>query len=234
MQLGLRRAGHERVPARAVHRRERRTRDGCRPSSPGQDSSGRFGGHVAAADDATTGRSASTLPGEAAPRRRPRRPARRRASRARRGSGTPSSISSSVTRTRSRSRQSSSGSAPANGALRPSAIDVGSTGTRLRRPRSPRASARAALRLDGDRCARGRRSRGGDPGDQPAAADGDDHGVGVGRVLLDLEPDGARAGDHDRVVERVHERAARLVASGARGARRPRRGRSARGRPSAP
>ena len=50
-----------------------------------------------------------------------------------------------------------------------------------------------------------------DPGDQPAAADGDDDGVGVGRVLLDLEPDGAGARDHERIVERVHERAARLL-----------------------
>src|SRR5581483_6200572 len=51
----------------------------------------------------------------------------------------------------------------------------------------------AALGLDGDH-ARARADRGRDAGDQPAAPDRDDDGVGVGRVLLDLEPHGSLAG----------------------------------------
>ena len=54
---------------------------------------------------------------------------------------------------------------------------------------------------------------------EPAAADGDDHGVGVGRVLLDLEADGAGAGEDDRVVERMDERAAGLLDQRVRAAR---------------
>ena len=49
-----------------------------------------------------------------------------------------------------------------------------------------------------------------DAADQPAAADRDDHGVGVRRVLFDLEPDGALPGEHERVVERMHKSAAGL------------------------
>ena len=69
----------------------------------------------------------------------------------------------------------------------------------------------ARLRLDRDDAnAPGRAERGDDPADEPAAADGDGDDVGVGRVLLDLEPDRAGARDHDRVVERMHERPAAL------------------------
>ena len=70
----------------------------------------------------------------------------------------------------------------------------------------------ARLRLDGDDPdAAGGPERRNDTADQPTAADGDDHRVGIRRVLLDLEADRARAGDHDRVVERVDERAAGLL-----------------------
>ena len=74
----------------------------------------------------------------------------------------------------------------------------------------------------------------GDARDQPAAADGHDDAVEVGVVGEQLEADGALAGDDERVVEGVHERAAvgdqlrapdhRLGQVGARGARRWRRG----------
>ena len=40
-----------------------------------------------------------------------------------------------------------------------------------------------------------------DPADQPSAADRDDDRVRVGCVLLDLEADGAGAGQDERVVE---------------------------------
>ena len=69
-----------------------------------------------------------------------------------------------------------------------------------------------------------------DAADQPAAADGDDHGVDVGCVFLDLEADGALAGEHERVVERVHERPAGLFDEHVEPLRMPRRGRSPRGR----
>ena len=69
----------------------------------------------------------------------------------------------------------------------------------------------ACLRLDRDDAnAPGRAERGADPADEPAAADGDGDDIGVRRVLLDLEPDRAGARDHDRVVERMHERPAAL------------------------
>ena len=45
---------------------------------------------------------------------------------------------------------------------------------------------------------------------EPAAADRDDDRVDVRRVLQDLEADRPLAGDHERVVERVDEHAARL------------------------
>ena len=50
-------------------------------------------------------------------------------------------------------------------------------------------------RLGGDRHAR----------DQPAAADGNDQQVEIGRVGEHFERDGALAGDHLRIVERMHE-----------------------------
>ena len=75
---------------------------------------------------------------------------------------------------------------------------------------------------------------GGDAGDQPAAADGDEHRVDRALVLAqDLHRDRALAGDHVRVVEGVHEgqalRASRVPArarrrrSSCRRAARPRR-----------
>ena len=54
--------------------------------------------------------------------------------------------------------------------------------------------------------------RRGNAGNQAAAADSDDDHVDIGQVLEDLEPDRAVAGDHLRVVERVDEREAALVA----------------------
>ena len=99
---------------------------------------------------------------------------------------------------------------PANGAFRPSAIDRGSTGTGAPAA-SPACSAWLVSGLDRDDAnAPGRAERGDDAADEPAAADGDGDDVGVGRVLLDLEPDRAGARDHDRVVERMHERPAAL------------------------
>jgi len=96
------------------------------------------------------------------------------------------------------SLQISSARSPAKGALRPSAMLVGVTGVDSPRSRPDR---------DHAPC---RTERGLEPGDEPAAADADDHCVGVRCVLLDLEPDRAGAGDHERVVERVHERATGL------------------------
>ena len=47
---------------------------------------------------------------------------------------------------------------------------------------------------------------GGDAGDQAAAADGDEDGVdGAGMLAQDFHADRALAGDHVRIVERVHE-----------------------------
>src|SRR5438874_2452781 len=44
----------------------------------------------------------------------------------------------------------------------------------------------------------------------PAAADRQHDQLGVGRLLGELEPDRALTGDHDLVLERVHERGAGL------------------------
>jgi hypothetical protein len=66
------------------------------------------------------------------------------------------------------------------------------------------------LRLDADD-AHAVAERRSDAGDEAPAADGDEDDVRVGCVLLDLEPDGARTGDHDGVVEGVHERPPRLL-----------------------
>ena len=71
-------------------------------------------------------------------------------------------------------------------------------------------SAAEPLRLDPDHADAARRDRRRDPGHEPASADGDDDDVRVGRVLEDLEPDRALARHHERVVERVDERRARL------------------------
>ena len=131
----------------------------------------------------------------------------RRASRARRGSGSrrrspPPSTSTGSTPS---SRQTASGSAPANGAFRPSAIESGVDRHRLPGARAPRAGPPSSLRLDGDHRAR-RDSRRRDPGDEPAAADRDDDHVDVRHVLEDLEPDRALAG-HGRAGRRTGGRA---------------------------
>ena len=68
---------------------------------------------------------------------------------------------------------------------------------------------RRALRLDRDDAPVGR--RGGDSGDEAAAARRHEDRLDLGRVLEQLERQGALAGDHERVVERVHERPARLA-----------------------
>jgi hypothetical protein len=47
-----------------------------------------------------------------------------------------------------------------------------------------------------------------DAGGEPAAADRDQHGLGVGRLLRELEADRPLAGDHALVLEGVHERRA--------------------------
>ena len=69
----------------------------------------------------------------------------------------------------------------------------------------------ARVGLDGDHADARVLERGLDAGHEPAPADRDDHRVGVGCVLLDLEADRACAGDHERVVEGMHERASRLL-----------------------
>ena len=69
---------------------------------------------------------------------------------------------------------------------------------------------RRAIRLDADdRYARGLRLDGrADSRDQAAAADRNDDGFDVGRLLEDFEPHRALAGDHVGVVERMDEREA--------------------------
>ena len=64
------------------------------------------------------------------------------------------------------------------------------------------------FRLDADHTPTLARRRRRDPGDQPAAPAGDEDRLDLRRVLEQLQPHGARAGDHDRVVERMDERAA--------------------------
>ena len=71
--------------------------------------------------------------------------------------------------------------------------------------------ARSRARPRSTRIAPGVAERGEDAADEPAAADRDDDRVGVGRVLFDLEADGAGAGEHDRVVEGMDERAPGLL-----------------------
>ena len=95
----------------------------------------------------------------------------------------------------------------------------------LERRRGARGTAPARRRSP----ASGRRSRL-DPGDEPAAADSDDDGVGVGRVLLDLESNRAGAGEHERVVERMDERRGRSPRSARADARTPPPARPPRGR----
>jgi hypothetical protein len=54
-----------------------------------------------------------------------------------------------------------------------------------------------------------------DPGDEPATAHGDEHGIqGAGDLSQDLHADGALPGDDVGVVERVHHRQAALVGEG--------------------
>ncbi len=55
-----------------------------------------------------------------------------------------------------------------------------------------------------------------DTGDEPAAADRNDHRVELRKLLEQLEPDRALAGDHGRVVERMNVDRPRLVAELAR------------------
>ena len=118
---------------------------------------------------------------------------------------------------------------PANGAFSPSAMLVGVTGTGS--PAANRAvERRAQFGLDRDH-AHAVADRRLDAADQPAAADRDDHRVGVGGVLLDLETDGALAGEDERVVERMHERAAGLFDQRVQPLERLARARSPRGRP---
>ena len=110
---------------------------------------------------------------------------------------------------------------------------AGSTGTG--RPASSASAQRGrALGLDADDADAERRDGGRDPRDEPAAADRDDDRVDVGGVLEDLEPDGALPRDHERIVERVDERRARLRDELVRAARTPPPGRRPRGRSCAP
>ena len=85
-----------------------------------------------------------------------------------------------------------------NGALRPSAIELGVDANALARLERG-VSAGARLGLDADDAAV---DGGGDARDEPAAADGDDDRRDVGEVLEDLEPERALAGLEHRVVER--------------------------------
>ena len=78
---------------------------------------------------------------------------------------------------------------PASSAERSAVDPSGSTAT----TRTPRAATAAAI-----------------PAMSPPPPTGNDDRVDAGRVLEDLEPDRALAGDHERVVERVDERRARL------------------------
>ena len=56
-----------------------------------------------------------------------------------------------------------------------------------------------------------------DPGDQSAAADRDQHGVEVGRILLPFEPDGALPGDRLGGVIGMHRQRAALRDEGVAG-----------------
>ena len=68
---------------------------------------------------------------------------------------------------------------------------------------------RAGLRLDRVDLRLGpqRRERAGDPGEETAAAPRDEHRVGIGKLLEDLEADRAVAGHHPLVLDGVHEEA---------------------------
>src|SRR5207245_503931 len=50
-----------------------------------------------------------------------------------------------------------------------------------------------------------------DPRAQAAAADWNEHGLDVRKLLRELEPERSLAGDHDLVLERVHERGAAVL-----------------------
>ena len=62
-----------------------------------------------------------------------------------------------------------------------------------------------------------RAQHGRDPGGEPAAADRKQERRRVGHLLDELEPDRALARDHERVLERVHERRAGLLCARGRG-----------------
>ena len=137
-----------------------------------------------------------------------------------------STISSSVTDTSSStvSRTIGNVSAPGRFTAMPSAI----VSTRVTGAISPAPDAvdhrAAAGRLDADdpdlrpQCAQ--RDR--DARQKPAAAARHDHDVEVGELLVQLEPDGALAGDHELVVER-RTRTSRPSRRRARGPRWPTR-----------
>ena len=120
-----------------------------------------------------------------------------------------------------------------NGAVSASAIVSGVTGTGSPAAR-PSASAFERSGSTATTRTPARHAGGRDPGDETAAAAGDDDRVDAGHVLEDLEPDGAGAGDHDRIVERVHEHAPRLLLELVQPRERRARARPPRGRPSAP
>ena len=93
-------------------------------------------------------------------------------------------------RARGRSRSVFS---PAKGALSPSATDVGSTGMGSPASSAPCIAGDSSGSTPTTRTSgRGALDRGRDAGDQAAAADRDDDRAGVGHVLEELEPEGAR------------------------------------------
>ena len=121
-----------------------------------------------------------------------------------------STISASLTVTTSSTsaRMTSQVSSPAMVTCWPSAIVLG-TSTDTRSPaRSERATSSPASGSTPTTrtCGRQRLDRRRHPGDQPAAADRDHHGVEVLDLGGELEPDGALAGHHERLVVGVHER----------------------------
>ena len=81
------------------------------------------------------------------------------------------------------------------------------------------------LRLDADHAnlGVGLFERAGDAADEPAAADGNDHGFQVGNLFQQFQADGALAGDDLRVVEGMDEGAALFERGGAGPRRRLRR-----------
>ena len=120
-------------------------------------------------------------------------------------------VASSTVTTRSTTRFTiANGASPSLPTARPSASVCDSATVVGRAVGERRGEARRALRLDADdRHARRLRLDGrADPRDEAAAADRHDDRFDVGRLLEDLEPHRALAGDHVGVVERVDEREA--------------------------